>query len=194
VINCRLFFTISASVLFAIGAFAVEDPRDQNIPYLNLNNVDVRDAISSLFRNTEVSYSVDGSVQGSVTIRLENQPFESVLRNMLNQVNATYRVQDGLYEIIARKKPTPPSFAPPANAAEEVPAGENIRRIPINCADPALIVKLLSAGFTGDWKSGPEISLLTITAPSGGEGGLKLGFGDIKNRRAGIGLSGGFSD
>ena len=50
-----------------VRAMAQNDPRDQTIGSLQLDQADIRDALKILFRNVGVSYSIDSNVQGTVT-------------------------------------------------------------------------------------------------------------------------------
>lgn len=42
-------------------------------------------------------------MQGVVTISLRNVPFDLALQNILRQVDATYRVEAGVYQIITKQ-------------------------------------------------------------------------------------------
>src|SRR5690349_12483362 len=97
-----------ALVVAAPMASAQNDPRDKIIGSLELQEADVRDALRVLFKNVEVSYTVSTDVQGTVTVSLKGQTFETVLQAILKQVNATYRVEGGIYNIIRKVDETAP--------------------------------------------------------------------------------------
>src|SRR3954462_12962113 len=88
-------------------AHAQTDPADQIIPSLDLDAVDVREALRALFKSVGVSYSIAPEVQGTVTVNLKNVRFDTALQNILKQVDSTYRVEGGVYQIIKREEPTP---------------------------------------------------------------------------------------
>jgi len=71
---------------------------------IQFERVDVRDALRQLFKTVGVSYSITPEVQGTVTVDLKNISFEQGLQNVLRQVDATYRVQGGVYEVTLRNQ------------------------------------------------------------------------------------------
>ena len=104
-------FLISAALMAGLFAFTPMkasaqggDVSGQIIPSLELNEADVREALKILFRSVNVSYSIAPDVQGTITLSLKNVPFETALRNITNQVDATYRVEGGVYQIIRREE------------------------------------------------------------------------------------------
>lgn len=167
---------------------AIEDPRNKLVPYLNLEQANIHDVLRILFKISGAPYTLESNVQGFVTVKLENQPFETVLRNILNQIGATYRVQDGVYEIVMR--PVPASSreygAPAAGASES--GGEGIRRIFIQSADPQLIMTLLTQTYGSTLKLSPEISVLITSSGAATGGGFSSGFGGSKTST----MTGGF--
>src|SRR5580700_3985676 len=98
------------------------DVSNQVIASLDLQDVDVRDAIRALFKNVNANYVVAPEVQGTVTIQLKNVKFEVALRNILDQVKATYRIEGGIFNIIKRDDtgatttPEGTDFKPPTAA------------------------------------------------------------------------------
>src|SRR5579863_5325383 len=83
------------------------DVSNQTIASLDLQDVDVRDAIRALFKNVNANYVVAPEVQGTVTVQLKNIKFEVALRNILDQVKATYRIEGGIFNIIKREEAAP---------------------------------------------------------------------------------------
>ena len=161
-------------------ATAVEDPRNKLVPYLNLEGANIHDALRMLFKVVAVPYTVDSNVQGSVTVKLENQPFETVLRNLLNQIGATYRVQGGVYEIVMRPSSTTPrEYGRPEIGSGGTVGSEEIgiRRIFIQHADPQLIMTLLTQTYGSTLKLSPEMSVLIATGGAATGGGFSSGFG-----------------
>jgi type II secretory pathway component HofQ len=168
-----------------------QDVSQTTISSLNLQDVDIRDALRALFKYASgVSYVVGSEVQGTVTIELSNIKFEVALRNILDQVKATYRIEGGVYQIISRSNdptvvPTDEHTGPPPTV-HHTPV-----RIYLNHADPALIFRLLQ-GFGGTY---PETSTLINGSMfggggQGGSGGLG-GSGGRGGQGGGLGGSGG---
>ena len=70
------------------------------ITQVSFQNTDIRQVLQQLFKIVQVSYSVSPDVQGVVTVELQNVTFQVALQNVLRQVDATYRVNQGVYEVI----------------------------------------------------------------------------------------------
>jgi uncharacterized protein len=156
-----------------VRAVAQTDP-GTIIPSLELNQADVRDALRALFRNVGVSYTIAPDVQGTVTVSLRNVPFETALRNILGQVDATYRIEGGVYQIIRRELVAPPT--PGMGGVAPVAEGRVVRRIRIRSADPAFIAQMLSG--SQDYLMAPELSTVQKGGSiGGGFGGGGGGFG-----------------
>jgi type II secretory pathway component GspD/PulD (secretin) len=98
------------------GAYEItKDPlhaSNQNISSIEFQQADVRECIRSLCQKAQVPYSIAPDVEGTVTLSLKNVPFENVLKNMLRQVDATYRLESCSYEITKLKVPAPVSQMP----------------------------------------------------------------------------------
>src|SRR5688500_12694690 len=158
-----------------IGAFAVpvnataQDLRDRTVPSLELQDADVRDALRLLFESVGVTnYTIASDVQGRITVKLTNVAFETALRNILDQVGATWSIEAGIYQIKKREEPPAPSTGP---TTPETPQATNvIRKIQIQHADPYLIAMLLSGNQ--DFAAQPEYS-----TQAGGFGGFGGGNG-----------------
>lgn len=178
-----------------LPAMAQDDPRERIVQSLELDQADIRDALKLLFRMVQANYSVNPDVQGTVTISLQNVPFETALRAVLNQVDGTWRVEGGIYNII--KKPTEAPIVPgvdPTLGGGTAPQQNNVpRRIKLRSADPYLILLLISQSSpSADVFLQPEMS----TMPSGGGqgggmGGNTGGFGGGFGGSPG-GMGGGF--
>ena len=163
-------FTAAAPIAKAQG----EDVEGKIIASIELNQAEIRDALKILFKNVGVSYSVDPTVSGTVTVDMKNQPFITVLRNLLNQVDATYRVEAGIYTIVRREQETGGS----AGGGTDIPPPTQsnvIRRLKIRSADPLLIMVLL--GGSQSTALPPEISTVQNSGGlnSGGQGGNRGG-------------------
>src|SRR5579859_6133493 len=74
-------------------SLAQDGPGNKDVPSLEFNQADVREALRALFKNVGVSYSIAPEVQGTITCDLKHVPFETALQNILSQVDATYRIE-----------------------------------------------------------------------------------------------------
>lgn len=184
---------------FLVGAplkACAQDVSTTIIPSLDLDQSDIRDALRALFKNVGVSYVIAPEVQGTVTVSLKDIPFETALQNILKQVDATYRVEGGVYSILKRPE------AIVTTKTDDTTTGPKadtriIKRIYIQHADPQFIFLMLrgSLVFNGNW---PEITTVRGGGGGGiggvgggnigGGGGGSLGGGNI----GGGGSSGGF--
>lgn len=64
--------------------------------------VPVRTALATLFQSNEVSYTLTPALMGNVSVVIGEKSFETTLQEILKQVNATYLVEGGVYEIVLR--------------------------------------------------------------------------------------------
>jgi len=175
------------------SAYAQDDPRDKRIPNLELESADVRDALKALFRSVGVSFTIDADVMGTVTVSLKDVPFETALQAILKQVDATYRVEAGIYRIIRRQEPT---IETTPGEQQNVPEEKKVvRRIKVRSADPYLIMLLILQSST-DTTIEPEWSTLSKGGGGyggGGYGGGGYGGGGYGGGYGGGGYGGGFS-
>jgi type II secretory pathway component GspD/PulD (secretin) len=176
----RFAFGAALGVLLLAGiptaAFAQDDPGQKNIASLEFEQTDVREALRALFKNVGVSYTIAPEVQGTITVSLKNVPFETALQNITRQVDATYRIEGGVYQIVKREEP------PVAGTNQEqigvTPSNKVRRRIKIRYADPQFIATLLGpANGSQNFGLAPEISTVSNTPASQGGGGGGLGGG-----------------
>ncbi len=187
---------VSGMMVAPTVSVAQVDPRDKIIPSLELQDADVRDAIRMLFKTAGVPYTLSDQVQGTVTVTLTNVPFETALRSILGQVEATYEVTGGIYNIIPK-----PVFDPgqggggtdlgnlPTTTTRDNPP----QRIPIRSADPVMIFRLIN----NEWDpfGQPEYSAQPIGGGGGGfgggQGGGGFGSGGFGGGQGGGGFGGG---
>ncbi|MGI8922661.1 MAG: hypothetical protein ACR2HJ_01245, partial [Fimbriimonadales bacterium] len=184
----HIFVTIGALVLAGVLSTPVsaqpQDPRNQMVPSLELQDADVRDALRLLFESVGVTnYTIANDVQGRITVKLTNVPFETALRNVLNQVDATWSIEAGIYQIKKREEPPTPGTGP----TEVTPpaASKVLRKIQINHADPQLIAYLLSGQLS--FGISPELSTVAGAATRGGQGGFGGGQGGFGGGQGGFG-------
>ena len=158
-------------------ALAQEDISQKMVPSLELEQADVREALRALFKNVSVSYSIAPEVQGSVTANMRNVSFQTALQNVLRQVDATYRVEGGVYEIIKRTDTVGPAVSSggptPSNVSTKI-----LRRIKIHSADPQFIALMIGAKIgSQSYTVAPEMSTITKTSSNSSLGGGTSGGG-----------------
>jgi hypothetical protein len=179
---------LKLALALVMGAFLVggapikayaQGPENTNIPSLELQEADVREALKALFRIVGVNYTIAPEVQGTVTVSLKNTTFETALRTILQQVDATWRVEGGTYMIIKREAAPPPDGG--NNGGNTAPASSTkiYRRIKILSADPFHIARMIGAEggsqqYIGGW---PETSVMAGGGMMGGMGGGMMGGG-----------------
>jgi hypothetical protein len=179
-----LALSLAALICSPGKAMAQRDPSQQIIPSMELQQADVRDALRALFRNVNVNYSIAPEVQGTVTVSLKNVLFETALRYILTQVDATYRIESGVYQIVHKENIVvkPDSSTPTFNA----PAHKIMKRIKIYSADPEFIFRMIRGSGT-QTNITPELSQNKGRAGGGGGGG---GIGGGSGGGGGIGGGG----
>lgn len=117
-------------MVLAIAAFAAQQvlsptdltvtrSRETVVSTLDLDRVEVREALRTLFREYRFGGTIDPDVQGVVTLSLRNVPFDTALQNVLRQVDATYRVDHGFFQVVARRDPIAAlPFVPSSEASD----------------------------------------------------------------------------
>jgi type II secretory pathway component GspD/PulD (secretin) len=93
-----------AFLAWPTSAFAQQGIQSSAVQEINVDRVDVREALRTLFRQVSVSYSISPEVQGNVTVHLRNVSFDLALRAILEQVNATCRIEEGIYQIVPTQR------------------------------------------------------------------------------------------
>ena len=176
------------------GGAAQSDPSQQLIPSYEMEQADIRDALRALFKVVGLQFTVSNDVTGTVTLSLKNVPFETVLSNVLKQVDATWKLDGGIYNIV-RKVDTRPTTIDtgdndrgPITAARRDPV-----RIQIKHADPVLIMSLILSSVSNLTMWPSEISGARAGGNVGGGGFGGSGGGGFGGSSGGFGGgSGGF--
>ena len=150
-----------------------QDLSTTRIPSLELDQADIRDALRALFKNVGISYVIAPDVQGQISVSLKDVPFETALQNILKQVDATYRVEGGVYSIIKRPEATNVTQNPTEFTQQPFVVNKIIRKIFIQHADPAFIFAMMRGGGL-NFSQKPELTAVGGGATGGGGGG---GFG-----------------
>ena len=134
---------------------------------ISVDQIDIRDALKLLLKSIGVDYIIAPEVQGTVTASFKDKPVEVILRNLLNQVNATYRLEGGIVQVVLREIDKGPTGGGGGDQPTTPDTPKSIqRRIYIKYADPLLVYLLLN-GSSQPGGLPPEIS----TMSSGGGGG-----------------------
>jgi len=163
-------------------AVAQQDPNNIIIESLELDQADIRDALKVLFRSTSLNYTVAPDVQGVVTVSLKQVPFKTALRGLLQQVDATWREEGNIFNVIRKPDPvttptTQPEFGTQNSGSDFFP--------PIQLyGDPQLILNILmdqaNIGDDPETSSGIGISAGGgIGGGLGGQGGGGFGGGGL---------------
>ena len=120
------FATVSTGLIATVraqqGPAQRIDVSDLNIPSVEFHQTDVRKCLRVLFESAKISYSIAPDVQGTVTVSLKNVRFETMIESLLRQVDATYRVEGGVYEIIKRPNIGTAYQIPPITVGQSGPA------------------------------------------------------------------------
>ncbi|MBS1717808.1 MAG: secretin and TonB N-terminal domain-containing protein [Armatimonadetes bacterium] len=119
------------------------DVSNTNIPALDFDQADIRDAVRALFKNAgDLSFTIAPDVQGQITMSIKNKPFATVLESILSQADATYRIEGSTYVIIHRPQQT--QIVGESNSGG-VPTNSKVyASIKIQHADPLYIFTILS--------------------------------------------------
>ena len=154
-----------------VSAYAQDDPGSRIIPKVEYDQADVRDVLKALFKTAgNPSYTIDQNVLGTVTTNLTNVTLDVALQNILRQVDATYRLEAGTYQIIKKQIDT---GTLPTDTTQVAPTTNKvIRRIQIKYGDP-LVIALLVGTDKGsqDFSLFPERSTIINGSALGGSGG-----------------------
>jgi hypothetical protein len=153
-------------------AHAQNDQGNTLVPSIDVQDAPVRDVVRAIFKSVGVTnYTIAPDVQGTVTISMKNMPLDTVLRNILNQVDATWRMEAGAYVII-KKEQNVDTGGGASIPTDQIPTTDQRRlyRIKIQRADPQYVYMLLR-GEMG-FGSGPEVSALSGGRFGGGQGGF----------------------
>jgi hypothetical protein len=171
----QIMITLALAVT-ACGAVAISPAQDdilnKTLESVEFQNADLREALKTIFRQVDANYSIPPTIQGTVTASYRKAKFDTVLKNLLDQVNATYRYDAGVFIIVERETGNPTSLdngngeKPPAPKAAKI-----IRKIYIRSADPQLIAMLLAGQGSQQYGGSPEPSALPWAMGGGMMGG-----------------------
>lgn len=114
---------------------------------INLENADIRYALKLLFQSVGADYTVDSSVQGSVTMSVTNKPLrvalDALLRSTASTIPLTYRYENGIYQIAPKIEQIEP-VATPEEGKEPTAASRRFRVIRVSHVDATTMAEMLS--------------------------------------------------
>jgi type II secretory pathway component HofQ len=81
-----------------------DNPALKKMVSLDFKDAPVRDALEQLFRTTNIQFSIDSRVNGLVTLKITDQPFQQVLHLLLRTATEPlkYIKRDGIFVILPR--------------------------------------------------------------------------------------------
>ena len=86
----------------------VPDAPEQITVSLDVKDVDVRDVLRALARQADANVSMTESVQGRVTIRLKDVPWDMAFETVVETAGLACRKQAGLIKVMTRAEAGPP--------------------------------------------------------------------------------------
>ena len=106
IVQSLLLVALSGALFSGVSSPAhgqvAQDPSQVKVGTVEFEKTDVREALRTLFKLVGISYTIAPEVQGEITMALKNVTFEVALQNTLRQVDATYRVEAGVYSIFRK--------------------------------------------------------------------------------------------
>ena len=134
---------------------------------LRFRDAPIRSVLEALFQGSGLSYILDPSIQGLITVNLVDVPFTTALQTVLKTSGLTVNKEGGVYMISPQKESAtemPPPELVPASEVEVEP--EKLpEKIAIEFADIADIASIF------------QLQLPTSRYSQGGYGGLGGGYG-----------------
>lgn len=149
-----VFIGLSISIVIA---FADTETAESRIT-LDIKDVAVKSAIETLFLNTGKNYSIDQSVQGTISaLSFKDVTFDSALKTLCKTNSLVYRVDGGVYIITKRTDYSPdirpasiassPASIEPGSGSDTTKASEMIiDRIPLYYSSASEILSILGNG------------------------------------------------
>jgi len=84
-------------------ASTTSNPDEIVIPFIRFEKTDIRAALSWLFQKAGVNYRFAPNVAGLISLDTRDIPFEVALQQITRQVDVTYRIEGGTYEVVVRE-------------------------------------------------------------------------------------------
>lgn len=192
----------AAACMLLVGAVSpmlAAQPASNGNVNLELKDTDVKSAIEVLFRNTGKNYSIDSSVQGTISaLSIQDVPFDSALRSLTKSAGLIYRVDGGVYIISAKPVSTVvmPDIATPVpdSGVDFVTTEPEVRveKISLNNVSATEILSIL-AGTENRSYGGMGYGMgngMGYGSPYGMRGGMGYGMGNGMGNGMGYGNMG----
>lgn len=109
---------------------------------VNFKDANIREALETLFKGTGLNMAIsqDAAQAPPVTVSLQDVPFDTALRVVLDSANLTYSKKDGIYQIKAKIQVVDPGQGPQVTPVDptqvvEVTAEPEVEKIPLMFMD-----------------------------------------------------------
>ena len=194
----KINFLAAALGCAALGGTIMIAPKpaaaqEKNLPpiTLDLRDAPIRTALTQLFDSAKAQYNLDNEINGFVTLKIVDQPFENALKLIIRTANPplTYTIESGVYivkprTILAATDPNAGALPPDLGASATSKTYQPLEVIQLNYIDPFDLQSILGVVILPRETRGG-----TGQGGQGGQGGLGGGggFGG-----GGIGGGGGF--
>jgi hypothetical protein len=119
---------------------------------LDLRDASLRDALKQFFDSAKVDYAIDPTVNGFVTLKVTDQPFDTVLKLLLRSSSQplTYAKDSGVYMVKPRIMAPPPvaeTSLPVPEATNVASGGLKLETITLTYLDPFDLKDLMGLVF-----------------------------------------------
>lgn len=204
--------TLLTLASFPAGSHARQDTPDggpaksaaQATVSLDVRDARLRDVLEMLFKQAKVNYLIEPGVDGFVTMKVSDQPFEAALKLTLRSgsIPLVYSLENGVYIIRPRPVEAPrlaaaaPPPYPETTLASNAPKFEVIQLVHADPADLAQLLNIIilptgvrfgnptpggsggliiGGGFPGQGAGGSAPGNGTRNTPGGGNNGARSG-------------------
>ena len=194
----RNFLPLAAALSMAGILSAPMTARAQDAPppvTIDLKDAPIRSALEQIFNAANVQYFMDNQVQGFVTLKIRDQPFENALKLIMrsSSVPLTYTKEGGVYLVKPRPQTPPPTSdlnAP--EVVDETPTSRPPDIITLSYIDALDLDQLLGPflylrPFQRQMQSGGGGMGGGMGGMGGGMGGMGGGMGGMGGGMGGMG-------
>jgi hypothetical protein len=95
----KLLYKLSKKDLKIVASNELPPPREADLKvFLDVWQVDVREALRMVAKQTGISYSIDPKILGSVSLAVQGVGLHEALSKLLRQVNANFEIEGGIYQ------------------------------------------------------------------------------------------------
>ena len=94
----RFLYKLAKKDLKIVASNELPPPREADLKvFLDVWQVDVREVLRMVAKQTGISYSIDPKIQGSVSLAVQGVGLHEVLSKLLRQVSANFEIESGIY-------------------------------------------------------------------------------------------------